>query len=59
MKVSDFGLAQDVYEEGHYKAEESEAVPVRWMSMEAIQFSVFTTSSDVVHYILVFTSLFV
>ena len=49
IKVSDFGLAKDVYEEGHYQAkEQSEAAPIRWMSIEAIQISVFTTASDVV-----------
>ena len=49
VKVADFGLTKDVYETDYYRLEDkSKALPIRWMSIEAIQFSVFTTRSDVV-----------
>ena len=49
VKVSDFGLSRDVYEKNYYTVENTNrCLPVRWMSIEAIQFSTFTTESDVV-----------
>ena len=49
VKVSDFGLSRDVYEKDYYTVENTNrCLPVRWMSIESIQFSTFTTESDVV-----------
>ena len=49
IKVSDFGLAKDIYESSYYRAgNKSKELPVRWMSIEAMKYSLFTTQSDVV-----------
>ena len=49
VKVSDFGLTKDVYRRDYYKMENnSKALPIRWMSIEVLQYSMLTTQSDVV-----------
>ena len=49
VKVADFGLTKDVYESDYYKLDDKKAaLPIRWMSIEVIQYSIFTTKSDVV-----------
>lgn len=52
VKVADFGLAKYTDELGHYKEKsEGQALPIRWMSIEAIQDGIFSTKSDVVSYV--------
>lgn len=49
IKVSDFGLSKDISEKNFFKVNnENKAVPVRWMSIEALEHGVFTTQSDMV-----------
>ena len=49
LKVSDFGLTRDVYVKDYYRIEDkSRGLPIRWMSIESIKESIFTTHSDVV-----------
>ena len=49
VKVSDFGLAKEVYQSDYYRVKNKKtALPIRWMSIEDIQYSVFSTQSDVV-----------
>ena len=49
LKVSDFGLTRDVYDKDYYRIEDkSRGLPIRWMSIESIKESIFTTHSDVV-----------
>ena len=49
VKIADFGLTKNLYEKDYYtKGKSSKALPIRWMSLEAIHYSVFCTKSDVV-----------
>lgn len=49
VKVSDFGLAEHIGDNGYYKERNQiQAMPVRWMSIEAIEHRLFTFQSDVV-----------
>lgn len=49
VKISDFGLSQRITSNGnYYRADiEKDALPIRWMPLEAIIYGKFTTSSDV------------
>ena len=47
MKVSDFGLARDMYLEGQYMMNPRGRVPFKWMSPEALFDLKFTSKSDV------------
>ena len=49
VKVSDFGLTKDVDKRDYYRVEtKSKPLPIRWMSLEAIQCGFFSSKSDVV-----------
>ena len=49
VKIADFGLCRDVYESGDaYEARTTRDLPLRWMSLEAIETGYFTMESDVV-----------
>ena len=51
LKVSDFGLSRALPEDGdYYKASSDQALPARWMSLEAIEENKFTHKSDVWSY---------
>jgi fibroblast growth factor receptor 3 len=47
MKITDFGLAQDVHNLDYYKKTTSGLLPVKWMESEALFYRVFTHQSDV------------
>ena len=47
VKISDFGLSQDIYATDYYRLGESALLPIRWMPPEAIMHAKFTTQSDV------------
>ena len=47
VKISDFGLSQDIYVSDYFRLGESELLPVRWMPPEAILISRFSVQSDV------------
>ncbi|XP_020631998.1 angiopoietin-1 receptor-like [Orbicella faveolata] len=49
-KVSDYGMARDVYEELMYKKETQGKLPVKWMAIESLQTYIFTIESDVWSY---------
>ncbi len=46
VKISDFGLTRNIHGD-YYKGSEYEAIPIRWMPIEAILFNKFTAESDV------------
>ena len=55
IKVSDFGLSEDIYARNYFRqgtlGEEGEALvklPVRWMAVESLNDGVFTEKTDVV-----------
>ena len=47
VKISDFGLSQDIYSTDYFRLGDSELLPIRWMPPEAILYAKFTTQSDV------------
>ena len=49
VKISEFGLAKDLNESECYKIEDRrKELPVKWMSIEAVEESIFTLANDVV-----------
>ena len=49
VKVADFGLAQYLDDDNQYKVRtDRKALPLRWMSVEAITQKVFSIQSDIV-----------
>ncbi|XP_029165113.1 proto-oncogene tyrosine-protein kinase ROS-like [Nylanderia fulva] len=47
VKISDFGLARDIYERNSYYMEGGTPLPVRWMAPESLKYKKFTLQSDV------------
>ncbi|KAL8598635.1 hypothetical protein ACOMHN_013518 [Nucella lapillus] len=47
VKISDFGLARSVHSLDYYRGSEHDAIPIRWMPLEAILYNKFSTQSDV------------
>ena len=53
IKVSDFGLTEDLYARNYYRQAKEDGVvklPVKWMSLESLNDCVFTEKTDVVYY---------
>ena len=49
IKVSDFGMAEDIYFKNYYRQEQGGIkLPLKWMAPESINFGVFTEKTDVV-----------
>ena len=49
VKVSDFGLAKELNETDYVMHDKSKQLPIRWMSVEAMEKGIFTIKSDVVY----------
>lgn len=47
VKIADFGLSRNIYSADYYKANENDAIPIRWMPSESIFYNRYTTESDV------------
>lgn len=47
VKVADFGLSRDVYEQDYYRAESGGGLPVKWMAPECLERQKYTSKSDV------------
>ncbi|KAK3585208.1 hypothetical protein CHS0354_027499 [Potamilus streckersoni] len=47
VKLCDFGLSRDVYNENQYKKLTNGKLPLKWMAIESLTDRVFTTQSDV------------
>lgn len=47
VKIADFGLSQKVYLQEYYRGDEQDAIPIRWMPLEAILHNKYTVESDV------------
>ena len=55
-KVADFGLSRDVYLTDYYRISHHTPLPVKWLAPEALIDRVFTTESDVVSTIMMFSN---
>lgn len=58
VKISDFGMARDIYTCDYYRIGGSRMLPVRWMSPEAVKWGRFTTESDIWAYGVVLWEIF-
>ncbi|XP_022087475.1 proto-oncogene tyrosine-protein kinase receptor Ret-like [Acanthaster planci] len=47
VKVSDFGLARDLYESGTYVKRSKSRIPMKWMAPESLFDNIYTTKTDV------------
>ncbi|XP_060805787.1 tyrosine-protein kinase receptor torso isoform X2 [Amyelois transitella] len=47
LKIADFGLSRDVYEENQYKQKGNGKMPVKWMALESLERKIYTTKSDI------------
>lgn len=50
LKVGDFGMTRDVYENDYYRKGSKGLLPVRWMAPESLADGVFSSQSDVWSY---------
>ena len=50
IKVSDFGLSEDIYTSGYFRqgADSAVRLPIKWMAVESLRDGIFTEKSDVV-----------
>ncbi|XP_013104155.2 insulin-like receptor [Stomoxys calcitrans] len=50
VKIGDFGMTRDIYENDYYRKGTKGLLPVRWMAPESLRDGVYSTSSDVFSY---------
>ncbi|CAF89668.1 unnamed protein product, partial [Tetraodon nigroviridis] len=58
VKIADFGLSRNIYSADYYKANENDAIPIRWMPPESIFYNRYTTESDIWAYGVVLWEIF-
>ncbi|KAJ8038849.1 Myoblast growth factor receptor egl-15 [Holothuria leucospilota] len=50
VKISDFGLADDIYSRGYKRREQEQKIPIKWCSIEAILNGICSSEGDVWSY---------
>lgn len=51
VKVADFGLSRDIYEDDYYSSDNRKTkLPVKWMALESLEKSIYNTKTDVWSY---------
>lgn len=50
VKIGDFGMTRDIYENDYYRKGTKGLLPVRWMPPESLRDGVYSTASDVFSY---------
>lgn len=53
--VADFGLSKKIYSSNYYRQKTATRLPIKWMAMESLCDSVYSTKSDVVSLVLAIT----
>lgn len=47
VKIADFGLSRDIYEDKVYKKSSAGRLPIKWLALESMLFQQYTSQSDV------------
>ena len=46
IKISDFGLAEDLYSKGYQRREKEQKIPIKWCSLETILHGICSSDAD-------------
>lgn len=55
VKVADFGLSRDIYDDDYYRMEGKGKLPVKWMAPESLHDRIYNAMTDVVRHTLCHT----
>ncbi|KAJ8008100.1 hypothetical protein DPEC_G00101260 [Dallia pectoralis] len=47
VRVADFGLSKEIFNNNYYRQREGIRMPIKWMAMESLSESIFTSQTDV------------